>query len=127
MYIVDIINDEFETRIHGKIEKLKSGNVVKGINAIDSFSFTILPTNSGFSRIHDYKTIVKVFNTNKNRYEFFGRVLYSNTTMAENGSITKEVTCESYFGFTQDSVQSYVEEQNWTVKGLLEHIVGEHN
>ena len=127
MYIVDIINDEFITRIHGKKEKLKSGNVVKGINAIDSFSFTILPTNSGFSRIKDYKTIVKVFNTNKNKYEFLGRVLYSNTTMSESGLITKEVTCESYFGFLQDSVQSYVEEQNWTVSGLLEHIINEHN
>ena len=127
MYIVDIINGEFTTRIHGKKEKLKSGNVVKGINAIDSFSFTILPTNSGFSRINDYKTLVKVFNTNKNRYEFLGRVLYSNTTMAENGMITKEVTCESYFGFMQDSVQSYVEEQNWTVSGLLEHIINDHN
>lgn len=127
MYIVDIINDEFTTRIHGKKEKLKSGNVVKGINAIDSFSFTILPTNSGFSRIKDYKTIVKVFNTNKNRYEFLGRVLYSNTTMSESGLITKEVTCESYFGFLQDSVQSYVEEQNWTVSGLLEHIINDHN
>ena len=127
MYFVDIINDEFTTRIHGKKEKLKSGNVVKGINAIDSFSFTILPTNSGFSRINDYKTIVKVFNTNKNRYEFLGRVLYSNTTMSENGLITKEVTCESYFGFMQDSVQTYVEEQNWTVSGLLEHIINEHN
>ena len=127
MYLVDIINGEFTTRIHGKKEKLKSGSVVKGINSIDSFSFTILPTNKGFNRINDYKTLVRVYNTNRNRYEFFGRVLYSNTTMDTSGLITKEVTCESYFGFFQDSIQTYVEEQNWTVSGLLEHIINEHN
>lgn len=127
MYIVSIKNDNQTFEIHNESEKLKSGKVVKGINVIDSFSFTLLPSNVGFNRIQDYKTLVTVYNTNKNRYEFYGRVLYSHTAMEESGLITKEVTCESYFGFLCDSKQRYVTERNWTVSELFSHIINVHN
>lgn len=127
MYIVKIINGEITTEIHGEKEKLKSGNVVKGINVIDSFSFTILPSNAGFNRIFDLQTLVTVFNTNKNRYEFHGRALYSSSSMDSDGLISKKVICESYLGFLCDSQQEYVAERNWTVQGLLNHIIDEHN
>lgn len=127
MYIVDIHNGETVTEIHGLRSKLRSGNVAKGINCIDSFSFSMLPNNPGFDRIFDFQTLVNVWNTNKNRYDFQGRVLCSAPAMEENGFITKEVTCESFFGFLCDSVQKYVEEQNWTVEGLLRHLIDCHN
>lgn len=115
------------TEIHGDYEKLKSGKVVKGINSIDSFSFSMLMSNPGFNQVHDFTTLVKVYNTNRDRYEFFGRVLYSDTTMSDTGLITKEVTCESYFGFFCDSQQDVVGTKNWTVRGLLQHIIDTHN
>ena len=127
MYIVNIINGNITTPIHNNSQKLKSGNIVKGINAIDSFSFTLLPDNAGFDLINNFTTLVSVYNTNKKRYDFFGRVLYSNSTMDSNGLITKEVTCESFFGFFCDSQQPYVYTQNWTVTGLLQHIIDKHN
>ena len=127
MYIVKITNGNISTPIHNEKHKLKSGNVVKGINTIDSFSFTLLPDNPGFDLINDFTTLVSVYNTNKKRYDFYGRVLYSNSTMDSNGLITKEVTCESYFGFLCDSQQPYVDTQNWTVSGLLQHIIDKHN
>lgn len=127
MYIVKIKNDNQSFEIHGENQKLKNGNVVKGINVIDSFSFALLPSNNGFNRIRDYKTLISVYNTNKNRYEFHGRVLYSRGAMADNGLLTKEVTCESYLGFLCDSKQRYVAEQNWTVLGLLTHVLDVHN
>lgn len=127
MYIVEIKNGNITTQIHGLKRKLKSGNVVKGINSIDSFSFAILPSNAGFNLINDLQTLATVYNTNKKRYEFYGRVLYSASTMEESGLIYKDVICESYLGFLCDSQQKYVEEQNWTVKGLLEYIIGVHN
>ncbi len=127
MYIVTIFNDGVPTEIHGRKQKLKSGSVVKGINTIDTFSFSLLPANIGFDRLHDSKTLVTVFNDTKQRYEFYGRVLYSNTAMSESGAISKSVTCESYFGFLYDSQQTYKAEQNWTVTGLLEHIIETHN
>ncbi len=127
MYIVDIHNGETVTEIHGLRSKLKSGNVAKGINCIDSFSFSMLPNNPGFDRIFDFQTLVTVWNTNKNRYDFQGRVLCSAPAMEESGMITKEVTCESFFGFLCDSVQKYVEEKNWTPRELLTYIIDCHN
>jgi hypothetical protein len=127
MFIVKIFNNGMPTEIHGIKQKLKNGKVVKGINSIDTFSFTLLPSNAGFEKINDFTTLVSVFNTNKSRYEFFGRVLYSDNSMDESGLLTKDVTCESYFGFFCDSQQHYEEEQNWTVLGLLQHIIDTHN
>ncbi|MBR3592146.1 MAG: phage tail protein [Clostridia bacterium] len=127
MYIVNIYNNGISTEIHGHEQKLASGNVVKGINSIDTFSFALLPSNKGFNNLYEYKTLVEVFNTNKNRFEFQGRVLCSNPAMSESGEITKSVTCESFFGFLCDSKQVYVAEQNWTVTGLLQHIIDTHN
>ncbi len=127
MYVVNLKNGNKNTEIHGMKEKLKSGSVVKGINTIDSFSFVVPPTNAGFDEIHDLKTIVTVYNDKRNRYEFQGRVLYSSGTMDESGFITKETMCESFLGFLCDSQQKYVAAQNWTVTGLLEHILNVHN
>ena len=122
MYIVSLTNGNNETEIQNSEIKLTSGKVVKGINSIDTFSFTIFPSNPGFSRLNEFTTLVKVFNTNKNRYEFFGRVLYVNPEMTEDGLIFKTVTCESYFGFLCDSIQTYQDIKNWTVEGLFRHI-----
>lgn len=127
MYIVTIENNGVVAEIMNNVEKLKSGKVVKGINTIDSFSFTLLMSNPGFGKVHDFTTLVKVYNLNKKRYDFFGRVLYSDTTMSDTGLITKEVTCENYFGFLCDSQQDVVGVKNWTVRGLLQHIIDKHN
>lgn len=127
MYIVTIENGAVVDTIHGVTEKLKSGKVVKAINAIDSCTFTMLPSNVGFNRIHDFMTLVRVYNDRKRRYEFQGRVLCSSPGMTENGLITKDVTCESFFGFLCDSEQPYVTERNWTRRGLLQHIITQHN
>ena len=127
MYIVSIVNNGIETQIHNAERKLSSGTVAKGINQIDTFSFTILPSNIGFNRLFDFKTLVKVYNTNKDRFEFFGRVLCANSEMTDNGLIYKTVTCESFFGFFYDSVQSYFYPKNWTAKGLFQQIIDVHN
>lgn len=127
MYIVTIDNNGVVDTIHGYKEKLYGGKVVKGINAIDSCTLSLLPSNIGFNRFADYTTLVRVFNTNKQRYEFQGRALYTSTEMNENGLITKEVTCESFLGYLCDSQQFYIVEKNWTVLDFLSHVVGEHN
>lgn len=127
MYIVKIINNGVVTEIHNKDIKLLNGSIVKGINTIDSFTFTILPSNPAFYLIHDYATIVQVYNTRKQQYEFYGRVLYSSTEMNDAGLILKSVTCENYFGYLCDSQQDYVVEKNWTVRELLTHIIATHN
>lgn len=128
MYIVKIHNIGAEPiPIHDGKEKLTSGKITKGINTIDSFQFSMLPSNAGYNEIYDYVTLVSVYNTNRDRYEFYGRVLYSEDTMSESGAIKKEVICENYMGFFCDSQQEYVMEQNWTVGSLFQHIVNTHN
>lgn len=127
MYIVEIKNGETVTTIHGLKTKLKSGEIIRGINSIDSFTLSMHPDNPGFSLINEFTTHVTAYNTNKDRYDFIGRVLYANTTMDETGSIVKTVTCESVFGYLCDSVQTYFDTQNWTVAGMLQQLIDCHN
>ena len=127
MYIVEITNGKKTTTIHGKHVKLSSGKINKGINTIDSFTFSMPPNNPGFTFINEFTTHVTVYNTNKERYEFIGRALYAETTMEEGGMIRKNVTCESLFGYLCDSWQIYADTQNWTVSGLLQHLLDCHN
>lgn len=127
MHIVTISNGGFETIIHDESEKLRDGKAVLGINTIDSFAFSMFPVNAGFGLINEFTTLVSVFSTNKNKHEFVGRVLCPETTMDESGLITKEVTCESVFGFFCDSIQRYVEPRNWTVRELFKHLIDCHN
>ena len=128
MYLVRIINQDLVAiTINGQKERILSGNVVQGINTIDTCSFTLHPANAGFDKINDFTTLVEVTDTIKNKTEFTGRVLLSPEEMDDNGAIRKNVTCESLFGYLCDSQQLYVEEQNWTVRGLLERIISCHN
>ena len=127
MYIVQIRNGELVTEIHGLKEKLRSGKIAQGINTIDSFTFSMLPDNAGFSLINEFTTHVEVYNTNRGRFDFIGRVLYAETTMDESGLISKTVTCESIFGYLCDSQQTYVDTKNWTVAGLLQCLIDCHN
>lgn len=127
MYIVEIKNGETTTQIHGRKTKLKSGKISNGINTIDSFTFSMLPDNPGFGLIREFTTRVTVWNTNKERFDFIGRVLYAETTMDEEGHIAKTVTCENLFGYLYDSTQTYVDPKNWTVAELLKRLIDCHN
>lgn len=127
MYIVTIFNGNIETEIHNSRVKLSAGNIVKGINTIDSFSFTMNAKNPGFGACYQYQTLISVYNTTKNRYDFTGRVLYVNPSMDDNGMAYESVICESYLGYLTDSKQPYVAEKNWTVKELFSHLIARHN
>lgn len=127
MYIVEIKNGETVTTIHGLKDKLQSGKIVQGINAIDSFTFTMFPDNPGFSLINEFTTLVTAYNDSKGVYDFIGRVLYAETTMSEEGMILKTVTCENVLGYLCDSQQTYTDTKNWTVSGLLNHLIDCHN
>lgn len=127
MYIVTIKNGTTSTEIQNEYYKLFSGQVVQGINTIDSFTFSVLPKNPAFGALNEFTTLVSVYNTARGRYEFMGRVLHSIPSMSEKGLLTQEATCESYLGFLCDSQQAYVTERNWTVTGLLQYIIEYHN
>ena len=130
MYKVSIFNDEYPITIHSPIissKKLKAGQIVEGINTIDTFTFSIYKNNVGFDLLNDYVTEIRIKNTLKNIDIFDGRVLRSKKSMDSDGKIFKEVTCESCLGYLCDSKQPYVEEKNWELMELLNHLKNNHN
>lgn len=127
MYIVTIRNGTTATEIQNERRKLLNGTVVQGINTIDSFTLSVLPGNPAFGELNDFTTLVNVYNTARQRYEFFGRVLCTSPQMSADGLITQEATCENYFGFLCDSRQDFVAAQNWTPEALLERLITCHN
>lgn len=130
MYLVTIINNGVETAINEvstKTDNRISGTIKQGINTINSFTFTILPNNTGYNLINPLSTLVKVLNTKTNKYEFIGRVLSPTHSMNSNGLISKSYVCESELGYLLDTYQSYEELHNITVKGYLERLIQAHN
>lgn len=120
-------NGATQTEIHNEHHKLFSGSVVKGINTIDSFNFSLLPNNPAFGALRDFVTLVSVYNSRRQRYEFRGRVLYTSPQMSDKGLITQEAICESYLGFLCDSEQLPCDAIDWEVRDLMAHLIDNHN
>ena len=130
MYLVKIENNGVETVINEVSTNSNnriSGTIKQGINTINSFTFTILPNNTGYNLINPLSTLVKVLNTKTNKYEFVGRVLSPTHSMDSNGLISKSYVCESELGYLLDTYQSYEEIHNISVRGYLERLIQAHN
>ncbi len=106
--------------------KLKSGQIVDSKNTISSFTFEIYSSHPEYNNIHAYKTLVKIFNSDKNRLDFVGRVLEITPRMSSDGVVLKEVVCESRLAYLCDSIQPYAKERYYegdnTRNGLQEFI-----
>ncbi len=114
--------------------KVTNGSISKGINSIGSFTFTILRNNPVFSYVYPYTSLIKVYNTNKNKYEFIGRILKIKPNMSSNGLISKTIICEDRLGYLQDSIQPYLEEKYWEgdeertgLEEFIDYILDNHN
>lgn len=132
MFKITLYNDNEKVIIHEPYvsktkRKIKSGQVTLGINAIDTFSFSLYPNNQGFNKLHDCRTDIRVFDIKNQKYVFDGRVLQSKKCMTDSGLIYKEITCESLAGYLCDSKQPYIEEKNWSTLGLFTTLINNHN
>ena len=130
MYLITIINDNVETVINevsANTPNRVSGTIKQGINVINSFTFTILPSNSGYNLIEPFKTLVTVLNTKTDKYEFTGRVLSASSSMDNNGLISKTFVCESELAYLLDTYQSYEEIHDISVRGYLKKLIRVHN
>ena len=131
MYEVKIINNGAETIINAVSTSIEApritGQCKLGINTIDSFSFVIFPNNKGYNLLNDLKTLIEIKNTKTNEIKFKGRILIQTPNMSSSGVLSKSVVCESELGYLMDSVQSYGEYHNITVRGFLELIIDNHN
>lgn len=132
MFIVKIYdgpNDVLGTTLHtpnNSETKVTSGTINKEINMIDSFNFSILPNNSGYGRIHPYKTLVTVYNTKTREYDFEGRIYQPSESMDSDGAITYGYVAEGELAYLHDSVQGFVEFRG-TPTELLTTILNYHN
>ena len=130
MYLVTIINNNTEiiiNEISTTTTNRISGTIKKGINTIDSFTFTILPNNQGYNLIFPIKTKIKVLNTKTNKFEFIGRVLTPSGNMNSSGLTSKSYVCESELAYLIDSTQVYGEYHNITPEQYLGIMLDRHN
>lgn len=134
-YIVTIKNGNQETTIHSPvIERFIEGEISDEINCFSTFTFTIYPDNPGYDLIEPMKTLVEVYNENKNRYDFKGRVRYRDPEMGTDGIVKKTVTCQDRMSYLDDSIQPYQAEKQWSgtdsksgLQEYIEFLLGNHN
>lgn len=116
MYYILIKNGNITQYLHRyevtkQDEKIPSGTIQEQINAISSFDFTVYPNNPCYDSLFEYTTTIEVYNTQKNRYDFKGRILKITPQMDSDGLAYKTVVCESRLAYLYDSVQTYKEPQ----------------
>ncbi|MGL5085307.1 MAG: phage tail protein [Clostridium sp.] len=131
MYQVTIFNENEPTIINSVTVEYGSnrldGSFKEGINSIDSFSFNILPCNTGYELIKPLTTTIEVLNTHTNIVEFKGRVLLPIPSMSSSGEFMKKIICESELGYLRDSCTRYGEYHDISVKDFLKLIIDNHN
>lgn len=61
MHTVTITNGIEKTTIHSdNLDRISGGKIVKAVNAVDSFTFTIYPDNAGYDKLKPLTTSVTV-------------------------------------------------------------------
>lgn len=128
MHTVTITNGVEKTTIHSdNLDRISAGKVVKAVNAVDSFTFTIYPDNAGYDKLKPLTTSVTVTDDSTGKDIFIGRVLKCPDSMDEQGLICKSVTCEGRLGWLYDSVQPYVEYKMVGISTVLSSFLSKHN
>lgn len=128
MHTVTITNGVEKTTIHSdNLDRISAGKVVKAVNAVDSFTFTIYPDNAGYDKLKPLTTSVTVTDDSTGKDVFIGRVLKCPDSMDEQGLICKSVTCEGRLGWLYDSVQPYAEYKVVGISTVLASFISKHN
>lgn len=128
MHTVTITNGAEKTTIHSdNLDRISGGKIVKAVNSVDSFTFTIYPDNAGYNKLKPLTTSVTVTDDSTGKDVFIGRVLKCPDSMNEQGLICKSVTCEGRLGWLYDSVQPYVEYKMVGIRTVLASFISKHN
>lgn len=128
MHTVTITNGTEKATIHSdNLDRISGGKIVKAVNAVDSFTFTIYPDNAGYDKLKPLTTSVTVTDDSTGKDVFIGRVLKCPDSMDEQGLICKSVTCEGRLGWLYDSVQPYAEYKMVGVQTVLASFISKHN
>lgn len=124
------INDQKGTVIHYPNRsdiKLTAGNIAQGINVVDTFTFTMNMDCPVYTSVRSLWSLVTVYNTKTNKFEFDGYVLRQSAEYDEDGSYHKTVTCVSGFNYLKQSKQKFGEFHNMTPKSFLQELISVHN
>lgn len=128
MHTVTITNGTEKATIHSdNLDRISGGKIVKAVNAVDSFTFTIYPDNAGYDKLKPLTTSITVTDDSTGKDVFIGRVLKCPDSMDEQGLICKSVTCEGRLGWLYDSVQPYAEYKMVGVRTVLASFISKHN
>ena len=133
MYLIKIydgIDDVQGTIIHTPYadgDKLTSGNIKLVGDGIDSFEFSINPSNPAWNNIRPLVTLLTITDVRSGKLIFDGRVLKPTQTMTANGQFNIKYTAESKLAYLHDSTQRHGEYNNMTVRDFLVEIIAQHN
>lgn len=133
MYLIKIydgIDDAQGTIIHTPYadgDKLTSGNIKLVGDGIDSFEFSINPSNPAWNNIRPLVTLLTITDVRSGKLIFDGRVLKPTQTMTANGQFNIKYTAESKLAYLHDSTQRHGEYNNMTVRDFLVEIIAQHN
>lgn len=128
MYTVTIKNGVEKTTIHSdNLDRISGGKIIKAVNAVDSFTFTIYPDNAGYDKLKPLTTSITVTDDSTGKDVFIGRVLKCPDSMDEQGLICKSVTCEGRLGWLYDSVQPYIKYKMVGIRTVLSAFLSKHN
>jgi len=108
-----------------RIEELALINPVVKLeeNKAGSFSFTIPPVHPSYDTIQKRKTIVEVYLDDEEEPVFSGMCIEAKVDFYKQ----KYIYCEGELSYLNDSIQRPAKHQVYTVRGLLETYIENHN
>lgn len=113
--------------INGKRTKNRiDGTYTRGKNLIPTCRFRIYPNNSGYNKLVEYSTLIRIFDDD-GRERFGGRVVAVNPSLDSGGVFYKDVTCEGWMGYLNDSISYWYGLYDRTRAQVLLQLLNHHN
>lgn len=131
MYSVSLFNGATETVVHypsadKDTTHLLSMPFKEMLSQPDQLAFTMLSNNPGYNLVTGLTTRVKVTDTRDNSIVFSGRVIPTQSNMAD-GQFTKDVTCEGALAYLNDTHTRRWKLTNQTPAQVLTYLLNQHN
>ena len=107
--------------------KVTKAELDQELNMVDELTMDIPLTNDFYAKSEPLVTCVEVYDVNRNKKVFDGRVVRVNNTMDGDGEFNQEVTCEGTLGYLHDTTQSFRKTQVTGLKDYLQILINNHN
>lgn len=132
MFVVEVRNKSETVVIHDdRIPNTQTllgseSKVSASVGVAASFTFTIYPSNPGYSNLYEWTSYIDVINTRRNNYLFRGRIITIEAKATSEGTFYKEVTCESQLAYLNDSIVTW-EKIQMTPADFFKKLILTHN